>query len=277
MAFPEDRLSAITETRTFAAACVADVLRQSEGLSERDCAALIHEKLAANPALYPEGWYRPPQHGVAVLAATEDTLERLRFDSLRKAEFHPRPDIIIGPESVVMAYASPVHRETLAIGDFGLTFYRGTDPRYRAHIGKALDLLRQIADRAAPGMRFSELCAFGQNLFDEHNVTNARALLTTQPSAALNLGHTVPWSFADDPAPEPEGDMDTVLDALSKARIFVNGDVDFAIPDTCAFTVEARLEDKDDSTLPNAFWHLIVSFERGEKTVHGVFPIKGTE
>ncbi len=270
---PIERIQAAAQTRVYAGECLARILDEADRLSEKECAEKIRAALAANPELYPEGWYRPPPGGIAVLAADDKNFDRLKFDSLRKETYWPRDDIRITPESIVLVYASPVHKAQAAIGDIARTHYRGTNPRYREHLRAAQDVLKEIADFAAPGKTFSDLCSYARVLFEKSRLTNDRALLTTRPEDApvLNLGHTLPWTFDSDPAPghaAKDKDMLSLFDSISKARIFVNSNVSFEIPKTCAFTIEARLESLDDPSLPNNMWHMIVTFINGRKEVY---------
>jgi hypothetical protein len=58
-----------------------------------------------------------------------------------------------------------------------------------------------------------------------------------------------------------------VRETIKNNRIYINNVENFKISETCAFTVEARLCDVNEPSLPNAFFHFIVCFNKGEKII----------
>ena len=47
---------------------------------------------------------------------------------------------------------------------------------------------------------------------------------------------------------------------------FINTE-NFEIPETCAFTVESRLEDLHNRDVPSVHFHFMVCFDKGKKTI----------
>jgi len=209
--------------------------------------------------------------GISVLAEEKDNLGRLLFDSLRKETFWPS-DNIITKDSLLFVYCSPVDRKTALFGDIGVTLYAGQDPLIQNHLQKALGVLYDVAEYTQPGMEFKEICDYAQKVFKDKNVNNDRALLLTTGKDEFNLGHTVPFSHEmpseDEQSVINSGNFEKIRDLISHKRIYLGPEEQFKIPETCAFTVEARLEDNDNENCPNNFFHLIVCFDNGVKTIH---------
>jgi hypothetical protein len=108
----------------------------------------------------------------------------------------------------------------------------------------------------------------------EQGLNNNRTITYTD-KVKTNIGHTVPWSY-EDPTPEELSiingtDFDKLKNLISSKRINLNEKEDFKIPPTIAFTTEFRAESNKDPHLPNASFHLIVSFVDGKKEVLGGF------
>jgi hypothetical protein len=124
----------------------------------------------------------------------------------------------------------------------------------------------EICDQARPGMKFSELYEWASARIKARGLEND-TLSVTNP-AALDIGHTVPWSYEKMSEGERivmrEGPHTEVCKLISRKRVFVSPSEGFVIPETCAFSVEPRLTNND---LPLASLHAIVCFERGEKHV----------
>jgi len=246
-----------------------EILKKNSALSEVDFRNLTIKNLFDQRELHQSGWYDPPPFGVAALFS-QAPYTRLQFDTLRSKKFWPQKENFLTKESVGIIYLSPVHRESGIIGDFGATFYYGKDEKIVRHLKKSLSLLEKVTDFIEIGMEFRKIHEFAQQLFQKNEVNNHRTTVHNDP-AGTNLGHTVPWTY-EDPTTEEEkiiedGDIETLRNLISKKRIYINALEKFKIPSTIAFTFEARLEDSENSHLPNAFYHLIVCFINGKKTI----------
>lgn len=256
-----NRLDSIEETRETAAQIVAELLSGIDRISEADFSERLKRKIAEHPELYPDGWYDPPPSGIAALWATAP-FTRLQFSSLRDKPYWPS-DTRFTEESVGMVYCSPVKKETGLLGDFGCTLYRGSDERVRAHIRNSFEAIYAIAEQASIGMKFSELFSIAGKIFKERGV-RIGWMRTDHDQLQVNLGHTVPGSYGEvSPADES---FSAARERIRTGRLYINTAETFQIPETCAFTVEARLTD-ESGTLPNAFFHLIVLFQDGEKRI----------
>jgi hypothetical protein len=103
--------------------------------------------------------------GVAALFSRSHTFDRLQYDSLRKEEYWPSADWKLEGASAGFIYASPIHRSSGAIGDFGMTIYRGQNTAIQSHLSSCLAVLEQAADFAEVGMEFRELYDLAQRSF----------------------------------------------------------------------------------------------------------------
>ena len=273
------------EIRELASQEVEKVFRQAAlPLSEQQFAHLLGQHFRDNIELYESGWYNPPPGGISALFAPANNPGRLLYDSLRKPEFWPRQDCHFAQDSIGLIYCSPLDREGGATGDFGLTVYNGGDLKIQNHIKKCLAVMETVAEATQVGLEFRQLYTYAQVLFKDNGLTNARTVSVTDP-AGTSIGHTVP--FTDTPLQDHEHSIihsqnfEEVKDLVSENRIFINPAQEYKIHENGAFTVEARLEDANDRRLPNAFFHLLVTFENGRKTIrenfHYIFEALGME
>lgn len=270
----QDTINTCVATRKWLADAMNQVLCVQPFLSEVQFAAAIITQMQSNRDLHSEGWYAPPPAGVSALFSGSKNFDRLRYDNLRKQEYWPQDGWKLEAESAGFIYASPIHRLSGAIGDFGMTVYRGQNNDVRSHLASCLTVLEQAADYAQIGMEFRELHEFAQRSFANANLHNARTVTLTD-STGTNLGHTIPWSYEAPSAEEAKvisyGSLAPLRQLISSKRVHVNSIERFKIPANVAFTLEARLESSEEPTMPNTFYHLIVTFQDGTKRVCGNF------
>jgi hypothetical protein len=269
-----ERINTSAQIREKASRSVIEVFRNYDVLSEKGYAARLSRALSLNGEVHSKGWYEPPPDGVALLFGGEQKMDRLLFDTLRREQFWPRDDIFLDSETVVILYVSPFHRKTGTIGDFGLTLYRGKRLDVRQHMARCLRIVEDVVGYAEAGMEFCDLFHRGQELFRSEGVNNQRTTALTNPVGTVGLGHTIPWSYETDSSGPAFPDALVYEESkrlISTGRRYISASENFVIPRTIAFTVEARLEDSNDPSLPNIFFHYIVSFVDGEKRVHADF------
>ncbi|MBV9349278.1 MAG: M24 family metallopeptidase [Patescibacteria group bacterium] len=270
----EERVDICARVRQKASEAVTKILTKSHNPNEAHVAAELWKEVGKNAELYERGWYDPPPGGAAALFAPHDSLGRLLFDSLRKKEFWPSAEHTLNSDAVGFVYLSPVHKETGIIGDFAITVYTGTDPHIKGHIQRCLHITEKVAAYAEMGMELREIHAYAQRLLRDEKLSNKRTLTYTDMTGT-NIGHTIPWTYEDHSLPETaivqSRDFDALKNLISAKRVNLNSEERFRIPETIAFTVELRLEDAEDPGLPNAYYHLIVSFSKGKKKVFSNF------
>lgn len=242
--------------------------------SEQDLASAWLSVLQGNNEFYPSGWYAPPPDGViSLFGKPEGQFQRICNSSFRPEHTWPKPDIFYQDQDMVALYASPVHRKTHFIGDFGLTLYKGTNAELMEHCEMVLKSTLHIADYARPGMAFSELYDFAMSHLASQGFVNDIESIN-DATDTTNIGHTIPLSYKDDPthrAIANAGSFEDIKDALRTGRIFVNSKETQMIEPDMAFTIEPR---PSTDTLPQTWFHLTVLFDQGEKTIcHGFHPV----
>lgn len=257
-----DLIDSVKKTREITADAFTKSLVNLEGNSEVEIGEKILFEIKKHAEIFPEGWYCPPPSGVSILLDTKP-YTRLKYDSLRKPEFWPQENIRLEKESVGMFFFSPIDCQTNMIGDIGFPFYRGDDEAIKKHIRKSYNVILQIAKHAEVGMTFPELCYFADNLLKD-NFKITKWITKHSDPVGMNLGHIVPGSNEKINFGES---FEEIRNTITKGRIYIKEIENFKIPETCAFTVESRLESINNPDLPSVYFHFIVCFDKGEKTI----------
>lgn len=262
-----DPIVTIQRTRKTTAKILEDASRALVGSTEKELADTALRSLEKHSELYPAGWYDPPPGGCSMLF-DRAPFARLGYETLRDRNYWPSENVVFDEESVGLLYVSSVDRATKLFGDTGLTVYLGKDERVQQHIREVHDVIRATCDVAEVGMTFTQLNEEAMQLFASRHKAIRWMVTYNDPLKGANLGHTVPGSMGDE---TPGGSFEEVKGWLTKGRTFINRAEQFVIPATCAFTMEARLVDTRDETLPNTFFHFIVAFSNGERRVFSDF------
>ncbi|MBI5469807.1 hypothetical protein HY968_00590 [Candidatus Kaiserbacteria bacterium] len=258
-----DPIATIKKTRAITTEILKESVASLEERSEAHLNSEVLKSISECPELYPAGWYDPPPGGCSMLF-DKRSFERLGYETLRDPKFWPRTDIIFDDETVGLLYVSTIDRATGLFGDTGLTIYRGSDKKIRAHIREVYDTLRAACDVAEVGMTFAQLNEEIMRIFLSRHKTIRWMITYNDPLKGANLGHTVPGSMVE----QPKGrSFEEVRQWITRGRIFINSVEEFTIPTTCAFTIEARLVDTQDESLPNTFFHFIIAFSDGKKEI----------
>ena len=123
-------------------------------------------------------------------------------------------------------------------------------------------------------MEFRDIHDYAQKQFKDYGLNNDRTVTWTD-KVGTNLGHTIPFTYEKLTKSEQEvidsGEFKQVKDLISSKRVNVNKVEKFEIPATIAFTNEVRLEDSNDPTMPLLFFHLVILFKDGRKTIRSNF------
>ena len=257
-----DLVDSIIKTRELTADIFVKSLVDFENKSEFEIAQNILSVVKKNSEIFSEGWYSPPSFGVAVLLDLIP-FKRLEYDSLRKAEFESMHDIYFGKETVGMIFFSPIDKKTNMIGDIGFTIYTGNSKEIQNHLKNAYEAILDIAKHAEVGMTFDEVCSFADNRL-KNNFKITRWITKHSDPNTMNLGHTIPGSYENINFGKS---FEDIKSTITKGRIYIKENVNFKIPETCAFTVESRLEDINNSNLPSVYFHFIVCFNKGKKII----------
>ena len=122
-----------------------------------------------------------------------------------------------------------------------------------------------IAEHTEVGMNFRDLCNFAADSFKGKLTMTKWVARNSDPNQTINLGHTIPGSFEDNLI--FGNTFEEIKETIRVKRVPFIDTEDFKIPNTCAFTVESRLEDFKNSNLPSVHFHFIVCFDNGKKTI----------
>jgi hypothetical protein len=258
-------IDAVIKTREITADIFSKSLVNIDGFSEVKIENKISLEIKNHHELYPLGWYNPPPLGIAVLLAQEP-FERLKYDSLRNPIYFSKESFKLEKETVGLIFFSPINRKTNIIGDIGFTLYKGNNEKIKEHLKKTYKVIKKVAEHVQIGMNFSELALFASNLFTSENFKITKwKTISSDPNASINIGHTIPGSFENN---LNLGNTQTeVIENIRKNRVSIEETKNFKIPETCAFTIESRLEDLQNSNFPSAYFHFIVCFDNGKKII----------
>lgn len=257
-------IEAIIRTRKTTAGIFADSLVNIDGLSEVEIAQKILSEVKKHGEIFPEGWYNPPAGGAGILFDHEP-FKRLEYDSLRKPEYWPKEDSHFEKDTAGLVYFSPIDQKTGMIGDIGFTLYVGDDKEIREHIKNSYNAILEIAKHAEVGMKFPELCAYANNSFQGKFEMTKWATVNYNKDHTTNLGHTIPGSFENNFS--FGNTFEEIKESIKTKRVAFAETENFEIPKTCAFTVETRLSALNKPALPTVYFHFIVCFDEGKKTI----------
>lgn len=261
--------------RQYNASCLLKVLKEvlekGKTVSESEFRDKWLKELRKNQEIFPEGWYTPPPHGMAVLFGTGKNFSRTNFESIRGEKYWPKKDVYLDlKDGFLMLYASPVDRKTGIIGDFETTVYFGNNNQIKDHLKVNLEIIHALFDYAQVGMTLSDIAKKGMEFIEKKRLSNN--ILSINDSTNTNIGHTIPFSYEEINNQEKEllrdgeNNWERAYTMISKKRKFVNNIEQLKIKPGMAFTIEPRLMDPKNEGLPQSSFHTIVVFdENGDK------------
>lgn len=229
------------------------------------------KEMRKSKTIFPDGWYIPPPHGVITLFGGEKETTRVSPDSPRLEKFWPKGAVCLDKDKgIVFVYASPVHRETGIIGDFGLTLYFGKKTKICDHIRKSYRLIHKIFKHIRVGMPFAEIAQYADAEMNKQQTYSQ--LLSSTDKVGTNIGHTIPAVFEGWTKEEKKlwqslrNDWDRIKNMISKKRIFINTQENLIVKPGMAFTLEPRPEALRNPDIPMVYYHsVVVIHDNGEK------------
>lgn len=235
--------------------------------------------------IIPEGWYDPPLFGIGILFADVNNPKRYNYSTLRDKNYWPKADSFFKRDGLGYIFASPFTwiEDTPIIGDFGISFYLGSDIKIIDHFKKSYSMQYSLIDAINIGLTFSQIHKIFTNLMQNMGLVNN--VYSTTDKSWTNIGHSIP--FIDRNINNEEKnlimteDPDKIHKMISQARIFINQSEKLPITDNCAFTVEPRITSSSDPTLPMCSFHTIIQFIDGKKVIltnfDGIFNFLGMD
>ena len=263
----ERKIEAVVRTRRATTNALLSALQMfsKEGFSEKQLADKWMEKIKQTYNLCNCGWYLPPPYGMSVLIGNEPDYNRLRYNSLREVENWPSSQILYSNNSILYPYFSAVDKETLLIGDFVGTFYKGRDPAIRNWINTAYKLTLEIAKFVQSGQQVSDIYNFAQDKISSLGVLNNT--YSQSGGLASDIGHSIPGISQDSANLDLISSDLTDKEVASKiagARSFISKENNSVLGSSFGLTIEPQLI---ASELPMASFHVIVLFANEKKTI----------
>jgi hypothetical protein len=270
-----DKLKICKQTRKIAADALyktlQKVLKLEEPISEVMFRNLWLLEMRKHKNIFPDGWYMPPPHGMGVLFATENNIDRLNFKSIRPKEYWSRDDVFLDLKGgIVLLYFGPIDKKSGIIGDFEMTLYFGKNKSIQNQLKTNLDIIYQIFKNTNQDMMLSDVYKYGNELLKKKKLVNI--IYSISDPTNTNIGHTVPFSYEDMGFQEMkilksgEKAWEKVCAMISKKRKFVNTLETLKIEPPMAITVEPRSKIKGKKESPLISFHAIILFkENGKK------------
>lgn len=267
-----DKLNICKKTRKIASNTLLITLKKLLSSNKPISEVLLRDtwlkELRKHKEIFPDGWYNPPPHGICVVFGNEDAFERINLESMRWEKFWSSDSVFLDKnKGIILAYASPVERESGVMGDFGVTLYLGKNSKIKEYFKNILNSQIQIYNFAKPGISFKKIYNFAETLFKKLEASNDWWINITDKSGR-NIGHAIPgisqlWNKKELEIFE-NGNWKNVCKMIRKKRIFVSPLESFTPKKGDAFTIEHRLKSK--LKLPVVYFHTIALFkENGEK------------
>jgi hypothetical protein len=274
---PNQKIEICKQTRSRAQKALFEVLEAILKLrlapSEIEIRDLWLAQLQKNSAIFEDGWYSPPPHGIGLLMGSDNagSQDHFNFASLRPESSWPRKDIRLDTENgLLFAYASPFDKKTGIIGDFQTTLYFGKKPEIINHLILCRKIAGQIFDYVKPGLTFSQISARLGEIISAHGLSNNIAYAKDMSAANDVVGHSIP--FVAENMTEPEsatltgGDYDQIKQMISQKRQFVRNSNNQVVTAGMAFTIEPRPRVADNPSIPMVSFHCICAIhEDGTK------------
>lgn len=244
---------------------LSNLLNSEEPISEAKLRDAWLQEMIKEDAIFPEGWYWPPPHGIGVLFGTEND-SRLDYDSLRPDQIWPKDNIYLDRKAgLIYAFASPVHKDTGIIGDFGITLYFGDNKDLQKILKTALEIDRAIEKGIKPGQKLSDIYELAQRTIKQAGLDN-KITSVTDP-ASINIGHTVPASY-EPWSKEQQKNIQSgkMASVISQARRFISAIENLEVQPGMGLTIEPRPKAIDQPNLPMVSYHTICLIHTDGKT-----------
>jgi hypothetical protein len=265
----------IDEMKNHAGLALATAIEPNDltNCSEEMLAVRWLQQINQHPELYESGWYVPPPQGIiAVFGKDLNNFDRITQPSFRPQFMWPQPHSLYNKGDIIAVYASPVHRQTNMIGDFGMNIYEGENTKIHDHFEKVLEATIAIANFTNIGMPFCEIYQQAMQLAQKYGFENN--IESFNDRAGTNVGHTIPLSYASDPTHAQIASatsFEDIKNTISRGRKFINREETQCVEPNMAFTIEPRFSTSD---MPNTWFHLTVIYENGTRKIcHGFKPV----
>lgn len=263
----DQKIDICKKTRLIASRSFANTLRELLSNEKPVSEEVFRNKwlieLRKNQAIYPDGWYIPPPHGIGVLFGADEENSRVNYKSLRPEKMWPKGNIFLeGKNEMAYIFASPVDKKYGIIGDFGLTVYLGDNLAVKNYLRKCWKINLEIFNFIQVRMKFSEVYKFAKRVIAKYGLTNQ--VISSADPTGEDIGHTVPASYFEWSAEEKlileRGitNWESASNMISRKRVFINSIEETTFQTGMAVTLEPRLTVPNNPAIPMGSFHTIV-------------------
>jgi len=235
-------------------------------ISEQTIKEAWLEEIAGNNRLTYNGWYSPPEFGMAVLASHGDDMRRTHFKSFRDPMFFSSNELIDWSASSLTAYASNVDLETGLPADFATTMYFGDQNVVKNHLSESISACQTLFTELNEISVGRDLYVRLKNILGQHGI-DGRTWSSTDND--FNFGHTLPkLDVKDGLTDNTEKSRVVITDAgaevMRTERVFLSSEASLDLTSGTQFTVEPQCVSKRVEGLPKVMMHYVVQFLDGK-------------
>ncbi len=224
-------------------------LESAHSCSELEFRDMWLQDMAGQRDILADGWYDPPPHGIAVIADTPQSPDRISFSSLRSQSSWPTSRRIDWRSDILYCYCSPVSLRDGLPGDSAATFYFGTDALITRHIDQTRRGLDEILALPFGGMTSQDLYHESCCIFERLSLRNA--VVSVTDSMPNDLGHTMPV------VPSSTG-FGRYRDYVRGHRQFIDAQSVWSLDGCGWLSIEPQLVSVENQALPQIAYHVLV-------------------
>lgn len=234
-------------------------------VSEKSIKDAWLEEISSRAKLTYNGWYSPPEFGMAILASNGDNMERTHFKSFRDPMFFASNEPIDWGTCSLIAYASNVDFETGLPADFATTMYFGDRKDVKNHLSRSMSACQTLfaeMDEISVG---KDLYLRMEDILAQYGI-DGRTWSSTDND--YNFGHTLPLLKVDGGLADYDPVGIVVTDAgaedMRTERVFLSSESALNLSSGVQFTVEPQCVSQQQSGLPKVMMHYVVQYLDGK-------------
>lgn len=235
-------------------------------ISERSIKDAWLEETSSRTNLTYNGWYSPPENGMAILASHGDDMERTHFRSFRDPQFFASRDPIDWSSSTITAYASNVDSVSGLPADFATTIYFGDRKDVKEHVQQSFAACQELLSELKEVTSGKELYIRMEDILAQRRI-DGRTWSTTDND--YNFGHTLPLLATvhglASRSEKPQQKIVTSAGAeeMRTHREFLSSESELDLLSGIQFTVEPQCVSQHTENLPKVMIHYVVQHRNG--------------
>lgn len=255
--------------RKFVADCLSNVIEHclgKSGVSEQSLKNAWLEEISESGTLSRNGWYSPPENGMAVLVCSNGDVSRSHFRSFRDPQFFASTEPIDWSDALIIAYASNISVKSGLPADFATTLYFGSDKQIKGHFRRSIASCRQLFSELDQVYTGKELFGRLEDILGSVGIDGRTWSSTDQD---YNFGHTLPvldpqlGSNHSSLASDDYMVSDNTAEAMRKERNFLSRESELDLRSGIQFTIEPQCVSLDGKAIPKVMIHYVSQFAGG--------------